>query len=342
MTFQSPQAFLLLIILPVIFFYKRAGGVSRGTEYSSLPEELNHVGSLREKLSPLPYILNMISLVLLITALARPVEGYETVKEMTKGIAINMVLDRSSSMGTPVTPDGNRDRLDAVKEAFIQFVQGDGKELPGRDADLIGLITFGRFGETLAPLTLSHKTLVDFTGTIKLIDNRDEDGTSIGDAVALAAARLRETEMENRRSDYEIRSKIIILLTDGQNNGGEISPLDAADLSARLGIKLYTIGFGAGFYRNAFGIVKRIPEGYGVDEKTLKEMAEKTGGKYYSADSEEALKKIYSEIDSLEKSNIESYTYKNYTERFMSFTLGALAVLLLSYILSVTWLRRIP
>lgn len=342
MTFQSPQALLLFLILPAIFFYRRAGGESRGTEFSTLPRLMKSSKSMRERLSSLPYFLNMLSLCMLILALARPVEGYETIREVTRGVAINMVLDRSSSMGTPVKADGSRNRLDAVKDAFMNFVAGDDGALDGRSADLIGLITFGRYGETLAPLTLSHNTLLDFTDTIQLIDNREEDGTSIGDAVALAAARLEETEKENKRSDYTIESKVIILLTDGQNNGGTITPLDSAYLAARWDIKLYTIGFGAGYYRNAFGLVRKIPAGYGVDEETLKKMADITGGKYFSADSEDSLREVYSEIDKLEKSSIESFSYKNYRERFVPYALSAFVLILLSYILSATWLRRIP
>lgn len=342
MTFATPWAFLFLIILPVIIFYRRAGGKSRGTEYSSLSHEVKIPFTVKQRLAPVPFIINIIALIFLIIALARPREGYDNVREVTNGIAINMVIDRSSSMGTPVTVDGDRNRLDAVKDAFVSFVEGDGNDLKGRKDDLVGLITFGRFGETLAPLTLSHKTLIDFTETIKLIDNRDEDGTSIGDAVALASARLHETEEQNNRSDYEIQSKIIILLTDGQNNGGTVSPLDAAELAAKWDIKLYTIGFGAGYYRNAFGLVKKIPPGYGVDEETLTKMAEISGGMYFSADSDGSLKDVYSEIDALEKSSIESTSYRNYKEKYVPFALTALFLLLIAFILSSTWLRRLP
>ncbi|RQW05932.1 MAG: VWA domain-containing protein [Calditrichaeota bacterium] len=342
MSFQSPQAFLLLLLLPLVFFYRRAGGLSRGTEFAYLPSFRHVHSSLREKLSALPHYLNLLAFILLIMALARPVEGFETIREVTRGIAINMVLDRSSSMGTPVKADGSRNRLDAVKDAFISFVSGNGSDLPGRPDDMIGLITFGRFGETLAPLTLSHKTLLDFTETIQLIDNRDEDGTSIGDALSLAAARLVETEKKNRSGEYEIESKAIILLTDGQNNGGQISPLDAAYLAKQWNIKIYTIGFGAGYYRNAFGLVRKIPDGYGVDQQTLSQIAEITGGQYFTADSEEALMNIYGEIDKMEKTSHETFSYKNYKERFMAFAAAGWFLLILSFLLSATWLRRIP
>lgn len=342
MTFLAPQAFLLLLFIPAIYFYRRAGGESRGTEFAFLPDPKQMNTSLRGRLASFPYILSMVALVLLITALARPVKGYETVREVNRGIAINMVLDRSSSMGTPVNPDGSRTRLDAVKEAFINFIKGNDKGLEGRPDDLIGLITFGRYGETLSPLTMSHNTLVDFTDTIQLISNREEDGTSIGDAVALAAARLKETEKGTKQSEYTIESKIIILLTDGQNNGGKLSPLDAANLAKQWNIKIYTIGFGAGYYRNAFGMVRKIPEGYGVDGETLKKMAEISGGKYFSADSEESLKEIYKAIDGMEKSRYESFTYKNYKEHFFPFALTGWILLLFSFFLSATWLRRIP
>jgi Ca-activated chloride channel family protein len=342
MTFATPWAFIFLALIPVIFFYRRAGGKSRGTEFSSLLLDVKLPITLKQRLSSLPAVLNIIALILLIMALARPREGFDNVREVTNGIAINMVIDRSSSMGTPVKADGSITRLDAVKDAFVSFVQGDGDELKGRKDDLVGLITFGRYGETLAPLTLSHETLVDFTSTIKLIDNREEDGTSIGDAVALAAARLHETEEQSNSSEYDIQSKIIILLTDGENNGGVMSPLDSAALASKWDIKLYTIGFGAGYYRNAFGLVKKIPAGYGVDEDTLRDMAESTGGQYFSADSDDSLNSIYKEIDALEKSSIESISYKNYNEKYLPFAVASLIFLLISFLLSSTWLRRIP
>jgi len=342
MTFESPWAFLLLLLLPIIIFYRRSGGKSRGTEFSSVSKNIKLPVTIKQRLAPLPHIFNLLALFLIIIAVARPRIGYETVKEVTNGIAINMVLDRSSSMGTPVKADGSKNRLDAVKEAFVSFVSGDEKNLKGREDDLIGLITFGRYGETLAPLTLSHETLIDFTETINLIDNREEDGTSIGDAVALAAARLHETDNINNSSDYLIENKIIILLTDGQNNGGTVSPIDSAYLASQWDIKLYTIGFGAGFYKNAFGMVKKIPAGYGVDEDSLKEMAEVTGGRYFSADSEESLLGIYREIDQLEKSRIESFSFKNYNEKYFPFALWGFIFMFVSFILSATWLRRVP
>jgi len=342
MTFQSPQALLLLLFIPVAVFYRRAGGKSRGTEFSSLSFLKLKKLSIRERFSSLPFILSVVALVVLIFALARPANGYEVIREVRRGIAINMVLDRSSSMGTPVKADGSRTRLDAVKQVFTDFVSGNSDDLEGCPDDLIGLITFGRYGETLAPLTLSHKTLVDFTDTIQLIDNREEDGTSIGDAISLAVARLVETEKKNRSSEYKIESKIIILLTDGQNNSGTITPVDAAYLAKQWDVKIYTIGFGAGYYRNAFGLVRKIPEGYGIDGEMMGKMAEITGGAYFSADSEESLREIYSEIDKLEKSGYESLSYKNYREAFIPFAAAGFGFLFLSFILSATFFRRIP
>ncbi len=342
MSFDAPWAFLFLLLLPLIFLYRRAGGKSRGTEFSSISRLEALPVTLKQRLSLLPFLLNIGALILLIIALARPQEGFDNIREVKNGIAINMIIDRSSSMGTSVEADGSRNRLDAVKEAFVSFISGNGKDLDGRENDLIGLITFGRYGETLAPLTLSHETLIDFTSTVRLIDNKEEDGTSIGDAVALAAARLHEAENQNNNSNYEIQSKIIILLTDGQNNGGSISPEDAATLAAKWDIKIYTIGFGAGYYRNVFGSVKKFPPGYGVDEKALYAMSEKTGGNYFLADSVDSLSKIYKEIDSLEKSNIESFSYIKYKEIYIPFALIAFFMLIFSFLLSSTWLRRIP
>jgi Ca-activated chloride channel family protein len=287
-------------------------------------------------------------LVLLVIALARPQLGTERVRDVSRGIAIEMVIDRSSSMGGKL--DGRRNRLDMAKKVFEEFVQGDGGDLPGRPSDLIGIVAFARYADTICPLTLAHDALPAFLPTIKLVEQEGEDGTAIGDAVALAAARLRTAEQALRRekeagADYEIKSKIIILLTDGENNAGKRTVQEAADLAAQWGIKIYAIGVGGGStstMQTPFGSFS-IPFGRSsVDEDALKTLAETSGGLYRLAQDSDALRSVYQEIDQLEKSEIESTRYVDYQEVFGPFALGGLGLVALEAVLLATWLRRIP
>lgn len=312
-----------------------------------------HAGvSLRQKLAWVPTGLRVAALVLLAVAMARPQQGRERVRDVSKGIAIEMVVDRSSSMRAEMDFDGERvNRLDAVKRVFEEFVHGNGDELKGRTNDLVGMVAFARYADTLCPLTLAHGALSRFLETVKLVTLRSEDGTAIGDAVALAAARLKTAEETLARQSgdddqrYQIKSKIIILLTDGQNNRGKRSPLEAAELAKEWGIKIYTIGVGGQdavtTIQTPFGAYK-MAAGPGVDESTLKAMAEKTGGMYRLATDAESLRAIYETIDRMEKTKIETVRYVDYRELFVPFALAALAMLGIEAVLSATLFRRIP
>ncbi|OQX84387.1 MAG: hypothetical protein B6D63_04805 [Candidatus Latescibacteria bacterium 4484_7] len=356
MRFATPWAFLLFAALPVLYLialkFHRPGSVG----FSSVANAKRAGASLRTRLARLPLILRTIVLILLIIALARPQQGREKVKDVTKGIAIEMVLDRSGSMGTEMSYMGRRlNRLQVVKKVFQEFLMGNGKMLKGRPNDLVGMIAFARYADTIAPLTLEHGALLRFMETLHVVKRRSEDGTAIGDAIALAAARLKTAEEELARFNesnrgeggdtYKIKSKVIILLTDGQNNYGKRTPQEAAKLAAKWGIKIYAIGVGGregvATVQTLFGTFK-VPGGGGVDEATLKNIADITGGMFRMAGNEKALRKIYEEIDKMEKSEVESVRYIDYKERFMDFAVAAMIILLIEVVLSNTLLRRIP
>jgi Ca-activated chloride channel family protein len=242
-------------------------------------------------------------------------------------------------------------RLEVVKKIFQAFVMGDGRDLAGRPNDLIGMISFARYPDTICPLTLAHGALPPFLDSVKLAQTRTEDGTTIGDALALAAARLKtvdETLSQQRGSDkksYKIESKIIILLSDGENNSGKRDPIQAAELAKKWGIKIYTIAIGSGevvtSIKTPFGEYK-VPVRQQVDTAALKTVAEKTGGLFRKADNAKALLEIYKEIDKLEKSEIESIRFIDYKESFIYFALAGLIIIGCEIILSATFFRKIP
>lgn len=351
MHFESPMAFLLLLLIPLVIWLKFYR-TKKGTIRFSTVENAAKVGkSLKQRLLWLPDLIRVIALVLLITALARPQTGREQIKEVSKGIAIEMVVDRSSSMGAELEYDGETmTRLEVVKEVFKEFVIGDDRDLPGRPNDLIGMIVFARFADTVCPLTLAHGALPAFLKNANLVQTRDEDGTAIGDALALAAARLEKAEESfNSRQDssnaYEIKSKIIVLLSDGENNYGKRTPIQAAELAAKWGIKVYTVAIGGGeavtSIQTPFGVYK-IPSTQSVDTKTLQAVAEKTGGFFRKAEDAESLYEIYEEIDKMEKSEIESVRFVDYKESFLWFALAGLFLIVCEIILNNTFFRKIP
>jgi Ca-activated chloride channel family protein len=359
MNFATPWAFLLLLILPIIiyrYFSRSILRVRTGKIQFSSTRQAGMAGvSLRQRLIHLPFLLRILVLVLLIIGLARPQEGVEKIFDISKGVAIEVVVDRSSSMSAEMKFDGERlNRLEVAKKVFLEFVQGNKGDLRGRPNDLIGLITFARYADTACPLTLAHGPLSEFIEPVQLVKRRAEDGTAIGDAIALAAARLQTAEEIIKKQglstgadepSYEIKSKIIILLTDGEQTAGKRTPLQAAELAKEWGIKIYAIGIGG---RDAMMQIKTlfgtqlIPTGNGVDQQTLKKLAETTGGIFRMAENGDALRSIYKEIDELEKSEIESIRYVDYREQFSPFVLLALALFTVEVFLRCTLLRRLP
>jgi Ca-activated chloride channel family protein len=301
-------------------------------------------------------------MVLLVFALMRPREGSQHSRITTKGVVLSLVVDRSSSMETKIRYRGeSMSRLEVVKRVSREFVLGS-EELEGRTGDMIGLITFAGYADTMCPLVQAHDAVVGFLEDTNTVQLESEDGTAIGDGLALAAARLHKAEVEIQernakllaeesgegevvKPEFTIQSKVIVLMTDGINNRGRVSPLEAAELAKEWGIKVYTIGIGGQEQgrqvQGLFGSF-RLPTGRELDERLLQEIAQKTGGFYGRADDAEGLREIYQKIDELEKSEIESVEYSSYEERFGGWALAALCVLGLEMMLGYTIFRKIP
>lgn len=346
MQFEWPWAFFLFLILPILEIYRRRKKAP-SIMFSSIKLAKKMPVTWKIVFLNLPIFIRYIALSLIIIAVARPREGIEQIIEITKGIAIEMVVDRSGSMSEPFSE--NKNKLDVAKEVFKMFVKGDNKKLSGRASDLIGIIIFARYADTICPLTLAHDAVIKFVDSIKIVQRESEDGTAIGDALALAAARLKTVEdtiknNPNKNSEYTIKSKIIILLTDGKNNCGKYSPIEAANLAKKWGIKIYTIGIGGASERiiNTPVGKMRIPLHIDLDENILNEISKITGGIYQRADSPDALIKVYEEIDKLEKTSIEGIKYVNYKERFGSFVIPAFILLILEFIMKTIIFRKIP
>ncbi|MBN2735833.1 MAG: VWA domain-containing protein [Spirochaetales bacterium] len=351
--FESPLALLLLLLIPLIVVFRRLKHKPAGLRFSSTKNLPKIEPSLRQRLIMLPYVLRLIALALIILAIARPQAGQEFIRDISKGVAIEMVVDHSSSMQALKLIQGREiDRLDVVKKAFSDFVMGNNQGLEGRPNDLVGLVAFARYAETLCPLTLSHGALDEFIKNMKtVVPGSDEDGTSIGDGIALAAARLAKAEetlkqqSADKNTDYQIKSKVIILLSDGDDTGiGKRTPLAAAKLAKEWGIKIYSIGLtGDDWYvyqDSLFGRQRAyLPP---LTGSTLKSVAEETGGLYRTADDIASLQDVYREINDLEKSEIESIHFLDYYELFMYFLMAALALLIAERILNATLFRRIP
>lgn len=356
MRFDAPWFLLLLLAIPLLLWWKGRGRVGkRGAIRFSWTRNAAQAGrSLRQRLSFVPLLIRVLALVLLVVAIARPQKGMERVQETSEGIAIEMVVDRSSSMGAEMVFGGTRmNRLEVVKRVFESFVLGDGKSLGGRGNDLVGMISFARYAETICPLTLGHGALPKFLETVRLARERtEEDGTAIGDAIALAAARLKTAEetlaqqAPDRADNYQIQSKVMIVLTDGKQTAGKRDPVEAAKLAGEWDIKIYTIAVGGGEsvvgQDTVFGRIFSLGRGNDVDTQTLKAIAAETGGKFFAAENAQALAAIYQEIDELERTEIESMRFMDYKELFLPFALLAFLVLGIEIILNCTVFRKIP
>jgi Ca-activated chloride channel family protein len=300
----------------------------------------------------LPWV-RMLGLALVIAALARPQRGLREFRVQTEGIAIQMCLDRSGSMqALDFELDGQRvNRLAVVKKVFREFVDG-GRRMPGRPNDLIGLIAFGGYAEGKAPLTLDHGALLESLDSIeipqplrdkrgRIINERflqEELSTAIGDAVTLAVDRLK---------DAPTKSKVIVLLSDGESNAGVVSPQDAAETAKTFGIKIYSIGVGStgevpfpGV--DIFGRQVLQMQAVRLDEETLRTLADLTGGRYFNAQDTAALEQVYAEIDRLEKTPSAGRLYTEYVELYPWFLLPGLALILAEVVLSATRFRSLP
>ncbi|AFH49760.1 vWA domain protein [Ignavibacterium album JCM 16511] len=325
--FAYPWVLYFLMLIPMIgIWYFFRGKKNRSTIiYSSFKLFPAQISSLRTKLIHLPIILRLIALALLIIALARPQNFSSGTNINTEGIDIAMVLDISGSM---LAEDFKPNRLEAAKQVVDEFIQG-------RVSDRIGLVIFSRDAFTQCPLTIDYSVLRNLLKDIR--SGMLEDGTAIGNAIANGV---------NRLKDSDAKSKVIILLTDGVNNAGEVDPLSAAEIARTFGIRIYAIGVGTRGeapypVQTPFGIRYQMMP-VEIDETLLKQIAERTGGQYFRATNNRALKEIYEKIDRMEKSKIEVTSYRSAQELYFNWLAAAFIFLLVEAGLSRTLLRKLP
>ena len=327
-TFGTPWAFLLFLPWAFaawrLFRPRRSGGGIPFAVLSRVPRRT----SPRQRLRFLPPALLLAGLAAGIVALARPQTRLRRVSSRSDAVAIAMVFDVSYSMMNPDMADETatsaKTRLDAAKEAFREFVDR-------RPADLVGLVTFGTWAETRAPLTLDHAALQHIIDGISIHEDESASSTAIGDGLAMGCARLEQAT--------NVASHVAVLLTDGQNNAGEIAPLQAAAAAKALGIRVYTIGIGdKEAVRGFFGVA-----GYrdAVDSKTLSAVAEATGGRFFRARDAKALDRAMEEIDALEKTSVDETVWEDRTEHYAPWLAAACAALLLSAVLGMALERRL-
>ncbi len=319
--------YFLAIVPIMIFWHWRFGKAKQpSVTYSSLKIFGDIPRSWRERMNGAPVLLRSIAIGLLIVALARPQTYSSTENVTTEGIDIVLCLDMSGSM---TSEDLKPNRIDAAKAVAAQFI----KERPN---DRIGLVIFGRQAFTQCPITIDHTVLLDLLNKVKL-GMVPPDGTAIGNAIADAVGRLK---------DGESKTKIIILLTDGENNAGEVDPLTAAEIAKTYGVRVYTIGVGTQGeapypVQTPFGVrYQMVP--VQIDEGLLRHIAEITGGEYFRATDNKSLREIYHKIDQLEKSKIKVTSYRNTTELFSGWLDAGLILLVLELGMSRLVLRRVP
>ncbi len=352
--FESPLM-VLLVLIPMVLWLVRIHLHPRkaAVGFSSVRNVSRLRKSLRQQLLWVPMALRWLGCALLLVALMRPQAGHEQVQEISQGVAIEMVLDRSGSMQLEMGFEGKlRSRLDCAKEVFRRFVFGYGNNLKGRNNDLIGMVAFARYADTVCPLTLTHSVIKPFLDTIKLADTPTEDGTAIGDAIALAADRLHTVEETLAKQNskeakaYKIKRKVMILLTDGENNCGRRNVLQGGEIAKKWGIRLYVIALTSDdvyqTVKTPLGNISRRVKTQRIDTHELEKIAEDTGGFFRSAGDTRALQRVYEEIDAMERSEVESTRFVDYKELFAPFALLGFAVLALEQLLSCTYFRRLP
>lgn len=328
MEFAQPAWLGLLVLVPLIGLWswrrerKRRGGL----RFSSVATAKAARPTLWARLRGMPLVLRLAALTLGILALARPQERNAVQERYAEGVDIMLVLDTSTSMRAQ---DFQPNRFEAARDVASDFVRG-------RVSDRVGLVVFAAKAYTQAPLTLDYDFLQYMIGEVEM--GVIEDGTAIGTALAMAVNRLKESTAE---------SKVIILLTDGQNNRGEVDPRTASEVADAMDVRVYTIGVGTHgeapyVFDDPFGGRRQRMVPVEIDEEMLREVAERTGGKYFRATNKEALRQIYADIGELEKTRIEEVVYTDVSERYAAFLWPAFGLLLLELLLSTTRLRRVP
>jgi Ca-activated chloride channel family protein len=327
LTFKNPELFyLLLVILPMVAWYIfRQKRNTASIQVSSTASLFRAPKTIRHYLRHSVFALQMLAIVFFVIVLARPQSSKSWENTTTEGIDIVIALDISSSM---LARDFAPDRLEAAKNVAMEFISG-------REHDRMGLVVFAGEAFTQCPLTTDRAVLLNLFKDLK--SGLIEDGTAIGNGLATAV---------NRVKDSEAISRVVILLTDGENNRGEVAPMTAAEIAKTFGIRVYTVGVGSVGtapypVQTPFGIELREME-VKIDEPLLTEMANVTGGKYFRATSNKKLVEIYKEIDQLEKSKIDVHQFSRRSEEFLPFAIIGALLLLASLFLRTTLFRNIP
>lgn len=329
MFFEYPQLlYLEFILLPLLALYiwREIKGRTPSMTVSDIrPWTAAQTGKLKIWMRHLPFLFRMAALSLLIIAIARPRSSSTLQTTDTEGIDIVLALDISTSM---LARDFTPDRINASKDIAIEFISQ-------RPSDRMGVVVFAGESYTQAPLTTDRATLINLIKEIEvgLID----DGTAIGNGLATAVSRLK---------DSDAKSRVVILLTDGDNNCGEVAPQMAAEIAKTYGVRVYTIGVGKRGMApypvmTPFGVELHQVE-VKIDEELLKNIADLTGGKYFRATDNTKLMEIYSEIDKMEKTRTKVDSFPVYEEKFMDFALAAMVLLLLEMFFRVFVTRKLP
>ena len=323
MFFEYPHLLwleLLLIPLTALYLWRCLRGKEASLTVPDAEQWDGGSGRLATAARHLPFILRMVALAAIIVAIARPRSSQNFEKVDTEGIDIVLTMDVSTSM---LARDFKPDRIGAAKDIAMEFIAS-------RPADRMGIVVFAGESYTQAPLTTDRATLINLMKEIEtgLID----DGTAIGNGLATAVARLK---------DSDAKSKVVILLTDGMNNSGEVAPLMAAEIAKTYDIRVYTMGEAPYPFMTPWGVqIQNVK--VEIDEDLLKQIATETGGKYFRATNNTKLMEIYSEINQMEKTRTTVDSFPVYSELFMRFALIALLALLAELLLRFVILRRIP
>lgn len=328
MEFAQPEWLWLLVLLPIVLAVEwwRSRNRVRGMTFSSVQAAKEAPKTIWARIRSVPVALRMAVLALAVLAMARPQDRSSIEERFAEGVDIMLVLDTSTSMRAQ---DFSPNRFEAARDVAAEFIRG-------RTSDRVGLVVFAAKAFTQTPLTLDYDFLLRMLEEVEV--GVIEDGTAIGTAIAMATNRLRESTAE---------SKVLILLTDGQNNRGEIDPVTASEVAETMGVRIYSIGVGAYgeapfLFDDPFGGQRKRMVPVEIDEEMLTNVAENTGGRYFRATNKQALRSIYEEIGELEKTKIEERVYTDVTERYAYFLWPAFGLLLLELLLSNTRLRRMP
>lgn len=328
MTFaHSYFLWLLTVLIPMTAWYiyrTRRGGAA--IRISTVAGVVRAPKTVRYFLRHIPFVLRCAAVAMLIAALARPQSSEHHSRTNAEGIDIMLAIDVSGSM---LARDFKPDRISAAKEVAGTFIAD-------RYGDRIGLVAFAGEAYTQSPLTTDQGTLQTLLSRIR--SGLIEDGTAIGNGLATAINRLRESNA---------KSKVIILLTDGENNAGQIAPITAAEIAKSQGIRVYTIGVGTRGkapypYLDLFGNISYQMADVKIDEKTLREIAQATGGEYFRATDKAKLQAIYEQINQLEKSKVEISEFTTYKEEFFGWALAGLLLLLTEFLLTSLVLKKLP